>query len=180
MRAICHCIGGPLRYRDGDPRISVDAMLDPTEVRLLFQLRPAEPDDFEFAEALTHGNMGSYYLRHGLQWRADLFYLSWCESENFILERDGERIGVMRLTEERDSLHIRDVQIREGHRGLGAGGYLLDTAHRWAQARGLRETQLRVFVDNPAARLYLRLGYRLAGPRLAQLGSIRHMVRPVD
>ncbi|MBC8924284.1 GNAT family N-acetyltransferase, partial [Escherichia coli] len=39
--------------------------------------------------------------------------------------------------------------------------------------------QLRVFVDNPAARLYLRMGYQVAGPRLAQLGSIRHMVRPV-
>ncbi|KAF1052001.1 MAG: hypothetical protein GAK41_01168 [Burkholderia gladioli] len=51
-----------------------------------------------------------------------------------------------------------------GHRpGIGAGIYLLDTAHRWAQARGLRETQLRVFVDNPAAKLYLRMGYRLAG-----------------
>ncbi|MBU9191646.1 GNAT family N-acetyltransferase [Burkholderia gladioli] len=155
-------------------------MLDPTDLRLLFQLRPAEADDFEFAEALTHANMGHYYRRHGLQWRADLFYLSWCESENFILERDGERVGVMRITEEGDSLHIRDVQIRDGHRGLGAGSYLLDTAHRWAQARGLRETQLRVFVDNPAAKLYLRMGYRLAGPRLAQFGSIRHMVRLVN
>ncbi|MEK6426088.1 MAG: GNAT family N-acetyltransferase [Burkholderia gladioli] len=154
-------------------------MFDPIDVRLLFQLRPAEPVDFEFAEALTHANMGDYYRRHGLQWRADLFYLSWCESENFILERDGARVGMMRLTEEGDSLHIRDVQISEGHRGIGAGSYLLDTAHRWAQARGLRETQLRVFVDNPAAKLYLRMGYRLAGPRLAQLGSIRHMVRRV-
>lgn len=155
-------------------------MFDPIDVRLLFQLRPAEPADFEFAETLTHANMGDYYRRHGLQWRADLFYLSWCESENFILERDGARVGMMRMTEEGDSLHIRDVQISEGHRGIGAGSYLLDTAHRWAQARGLRETQLRVFVDNPAAKLYLRMGYRLAGPRLAQLGSIRHMVRRVQ
>ena len=56
---------------------------------------------------------------------------------------------------------------------------MLDMSHRWARARGLHELQLRVFVDNPAARLYLRMGYRVAGSRLAQLGSIRHMVRPV-
>ncbi|KAF1029695.1 MAG: hypothetical protein GAK40_00353 [Burkholderia plantarii] len=152
-------------------------MLDTHDARLLYQLRSAEPEDFPFAEALTHLNMGDYYCRHGLAWRSDLFYLSWCESENFILEHNGKSIGMMRLTQEGDSLHIRDVQIVAGHRGAGAGTYLLDTAHRWAGQRGLRETQLRVFVDNPAARLYLRLGYRLAGPRLAQLGAIRHMVR---
>ncbi len=154
-------------------------MLDPTDVRLLYQLRPAEADDFPFAEALTHRNMGAYYRRHGLEWRTDLFFASWRDSENFILELDGERIGVLRVTEEGASLHIRDVQIAQGHRQHGAGTYLLDSAHRWAKARGLSETQLRVFVDNPAARLYLRMGYRLAGSRLAQLGSIRHMVRPV-
>jgi hypothetical protein len=36
-----------------------------------------------------------------------------------------------------------------------------------------------VFVDNPAARLYIRMGYRPAGSRLAQFGAIRHMVRRV-
>ncbi|WP_249173026.1 GNAT family N-acetyltransferase [Burkholderia vietnamiensis] len=155
------------------------AMLDPTDLRLLYQLRPAESGDFPFAEALTHGNMGAYYKRHGLVWRSDLFYASWRESENFILEADGERIGVLRVTEEGDSLHIRDVQIAAGHRGQGAGTYMLDMSHRWARARGLHELQLRVFVDNPAARLYQRMGYRVTGPRPAQLGSIRHMVRAV-
>lgn len=154
-------------------------MLDPTDLRLRYLLRPAEPDDFEFSEALTHGNMGGYYRRHGLQWRADLFFASWRDSENFILELDGGPIGLLRITEEGDSLHIRDVQIDATHRQCGAGTYLLDMSHRWAKARGLRETQLRVFVDNPAARLYLRMGYRLAGPKLAQLGSIRHLSRPV-
>ncbi|NIE56488.1 MULTISPECIES: GNAT family N-acetyltransferase [unclassified Burkholderia] len=154
-------------------------MLDPTDLRLLYQLRPAEAGDFPFAEALTHGNMGGYYKRHGLVWRSDLFYASWRDSENFILEADGERIGVLRVTEEGDSLHIRDVQIAAGHRRQGAGTYLLDMSHRWARARGLHELQLRVFVDNPAARLYLRMGYQVTGSRLAQLGSIRHMVRPV-
>jgi GNAT superfamily N-acetyltransferase len=154
-------------------------MLDPTDVPFLFHLREATLDDFDFAEALTRKNMGGYYKRHHLAWRADLFLGSWRESENFILEADGERIGVLRITEEGDSLHIRDVQIAEGHRRRGAGTYLLETSHRWARIRGLCELQLRVFVDNPAARLYLRMGYRIAGPRLAQLGAIRHMVRRV-
>ncbi|WP_116135997.1 GNAT family N-acetyltransferase [Trinickia diaoshuihuensis] len=159
-------------------------MFDPTDAPSRhapspFQLRQASMSDFAFAEALTRTNMGRYYERHHLAWRADLFLASWQESENFILEIDNEPIGVLRLTEEGDSLHIRDVQIAEGHRGVGAGTFLLETSHRWARERGLRELQLRVFVDNPAARLYLRMGYRVAGPRLAQLGAIRHMTRRV-
>jgi GNAT superfamily N-acetyltransferase len=159
-------------------------MFDPTDAPLHhapspFQLRQASMSDFAFAEALTRTNMGRYYERHRLAWRADLFLASWQESENFILEVGNEPIGVLRLTEEGDSLHIRDVQIAEGHRGEGAGTFLLETSHRWARERGLRELQLRVFVDNPAARLYLRMGYRVAGPRLAQLGAIRHMTRRV-
>ncbi len=159
-------------------------MFDPTEAPVRhapppFHLRQASLGDFPFAEALTRTNMGRYYERHRLAWRADLFLASWHESENFILELDHEPIGLLRLTEEDDSLHIRDVQIAAGHRGQGAGTFLLETSHRWARERGLRELQLRVFVDNPAARLYLRMGYRLAGPRLAQLGAIRHMVRRV-
>jgi hypothetical protein len=147
-------------------------MFVPTDVPSPFQLRKASMDDFAFAEALTRNNMGGYYHRHHLVWRSDLFLGSWSESENYILEIDGKPVGVLRLTEEGDSLHIRDVQI-------AADTYLLDMSHQWARERGLRELQLRVFVDNPAARLYLRMGYKLAGPRLAQLGAIRHLARRV-
>ena len=154
-------------------------MFAPTDAPFPFHLRNASPSDFEFAESLTHDNMNGYYERHHLSWRADLFFASWQESENYILEDDGKPIGLLRLTEEGDSLHIRDVQIAQGYRRQGAGTYLLETSHRWARERGLRELQLRVFVDNPAARLYLRMGYRVAGPRLSQLGAIRRMTRRV-
>ena len=154
-------------------------MFVPTDAPSPFQLRKASMDDFAFAEALTRNNMEGYYRRHHLVWRSDLFLGSWRESENYILEIDGTPVGVLRLTEEGDSLHIRDVQIAEGYRRRGAGTYLLDMSHQWARERGLRELQLRVFVDNPAARLYLRMGYKLTGPRLAQLGAIRHLARRV-
>ena len=75
-------------------------MLDPTEALSPFQLRLASMDDFSFAEALTRNNMNGYYRRHNLVWRSDLFLGSWRESENFVLECDGQAIGVMRVTEE--------------------------------------------------------------------------------
>ena len=96
-------------------------MFVPTDAPSPFQLRKASMDDFAFAEALTRNNMGGYYHRHHLVWRSDLFLGSWRESENYILEIDGTPVGVLRLTEEGDSLHIRDVQIADGYRRRGAG-----------------------------------------------------------
>lgn len=47
------------------------------------------------------------------------------------------------------------------HRRRGIATALLQTAHRWAQARGDGEISLQVFCDNTAAiRLYEQLGYR--------------------
>jgi ribosomal protein S18 acetylase RimI-like enzyme len=112
-------------------------------------------------------------------WRIDLFYASWLGSENFILESDGERIGVLRVKEKGDLLRICDVQVAIGHRGLGAGTYMLDMAHIEARARGLRGLQLCAFVDNPAVQLYLRMGYRIIQPTGGQHPSIHNMERPV-
>jgi GNAT superfamily N-acetyltransferase len=168
-----------LFYRGANYHSARRVMFVPIDAPLPFQLREASMDDFAFAETLTRTNMGGYYHRHHLVWRSDLFLGSWRESENFILEMGREPIGVLRVTVEGDSLHIRDVQIADGHRRRGAGTYLLDISHQWARERGLRELQLRVFVDNPAARLYQRMGYKLTGPRLAQLGAIRHLARRV-
>jgi GNAT superfamily N-acetyltransferase len=140
-------------------------------------LRVATLEDFEFAEALTRANMNVYYRRHGLTWRGDLFLASWRLSENYIVERDRVPIGVLRISDEGDALHIRDVQLAPAFRGAGGGTFLLETVRAWARRRRLRVLRLRVFTDNPAARLYERLGYRTVGGRLAEFGMIKQMER---
>jgi GNAT superfamily N-acetyltransferase len=142
-------------------------------------LRAATLDDFDFAEALTRTNMHVYYQRHGLVWRGDLFLASWRLSENFIVERDQVPIGVLRISDDGDALHIRDVQLAPTVRGEGCGTFLLETVRRWAQSRRRPMLRLRVFTDNPAARLYVRLGYKTVGGRLAEFGMIKQMERSV-
>lgn len=102
---------------------------------------------------------------------------SWQLSENYIVERDCYRIGVLRISNDADALHIRDLQLVPEARGAGGGTFLLETVHAWARRRRLRILRLRVFTDNPATRLYARLGYQNVGGQLVDFGIIKQMER---
>ena len=134
-----------------------------------FQLRVAGSNDFAYLEALTRVNMIDYYRRHRLEWHAGAFIASCRQSTNFLIEASGTRIGGLRISEEGDALHLRDLQICAAWRGSGAGSHVLEQVHAYARNRRRKRLRLYVFVDNPAVRLYERFGYRVVGsPSLHQ------------
>lgn len=87
----------------------------------------------------------------------------------FVATADGEPVGCCwaRTTEEYG--HIDDetpslsISVLEDHRGNGIGTDLLEAMIEELQDRGLDRVSLSVQKENPAARLYQRLGFEIVG-----------------
>jgi dTDP-4-amino-4,6-dideoxy-D-galactose acyltransferase len=58
------------------------------------------------------------------------------------------------------------IAVDDQARGAGVGSLLIRQAHRWMQGRGARQATVVTQLENqPACRLYERLGYHLADVR---------------
>ena len=135
-------------------------------------LRPAEEKELAFCESLNRGNMSRYLADRAIAWDPDRFLRSWADFENFIIELDGQDIGLLRLTPEQHGLGLRDLQILPTHQNRGIGSWAVRRAKDIAASRGFRRLQLRVYEDNPAMRLYTRMDFET---ELVAAGNV-HMV----
>lgn len=125
----------------------------------VLRLLPATNEDLAFARELTRVNMRDYYLRYGFVWEPEAFDAEWSKRESYRVERAGTVIGFLGLTIEGSYLYVRDVQLIEAYRGAGVGRWIMTCVAQMASNRGCASVRLKVFKSNPAAQLYLRLGY---------------------
>jgi ribosomal protein S18 acetylase RimI-like enzyme len=106
----------------------------------------------------------------------------------FVAEHAGAVVGMVTATERYYTswagctLYIQDIYVEPAWRGRGIGAALLGCVAALAIAHGSPLVELTVREDNPARRLYGRLGfhqvecanYVIAGPALANLaGAVR-------
>ena len=77
-----------------------------------------------------------------------------------IVEYKTKRVAYYDLACKDGSAHINNVQVSRLMRNKGLGTFLMDLMEKETKKRGIRRINLKVFKDNPAKRLYLRLGYK--------------------
>jgi ribosomal protein S18 acetylase RimI-like enzyme len=125
--------------------------------------RPARPDDFDFLLELTRASLGPY-VEEIWGWDDETqrrIQAAWQERGGVeILERDGRAIGCLKVTNEPDHVFLDRVALLPDSQNRGLGTRLVREVMDDAARRGL-PVRLSVLANNPARRLYERLGFRV-------------------
>lgn len=97
------------------------------------------------------------------------------DADWLIIERQGKRIGRLYVDEAPGDLHLIDISLLDCSRGRGVGTAIIADLIAHADAGG-KSLSLFVEPNNPARRLYLRLGFESEGIA----GAYESMRRPVS
>lgn len=142
------------------------------------QIRELRPEETPFLEEMLYTALAwrpgvelpprEWVLAHP---QVVVFHAAWGRDGDvgLVAEENGQPIGLVWYRFFTDDAHGEgyvDVEtpelaiaVLDGHRGRGVGKLLMETIHTRARADGVAQISLSVDRDNPARRLYERLGY---------------------
>lgn len=140
------------------------------------RLRNATESDYAFSETLSRSNMQVYISARNMVWDPQRFADSWTQFENYIICRQSADIGLLRLLEVDGFLEIRDLQLLPKYFGQGTGTWAIAQTVGLASERSISALRLRVYEENPAKSLYIRLGFE----PVAHLEGVIHMIRRLE
>ena len=135
------------------------------------RLRPAQPSDAEFMFVLARAALGPY-VEEIWGWRDDeqrSRQEDWfARTPAQVIEADAEAVGCLSVVEHDDSIVIDRIALLPPWQGRGIGTRLMRQVMEDAERRDL-PVRLSVLDNNPARRLYERLGFQVtsvAPPRI--------------
>ena len=89
-------------------------------------------------------------------------------SDSHIISYQNVAIGLLKLGQFPDKIHLRQFQLLPEYHGLGIGSRVLELIKRKAQERRLCIT-LNVLLENPAKQLYLRHDFNVISANALEL-----------
>ena len=144
----------------------------------MLRIRELAPADAEFLGAMLYEAVYwdpakerlpiEFVLAHP---QLSIFHEGWGRpgDAGLVAELDGEPVGVVFYRRFTEAVHGEGfvdeatpelaIAVADGRRGHGIGAALMEAMHERARADGLERLSLSVDADNPAKRLYARLGY---------------------
>jgi GNAT superfamily N-acetyltransferase len=146
-------------------------------------IRPAQPSEAETIRALVREAYALYVERIGFEPgpMRDDYHRRVAENQAWVLEEDGQIVGLAVLVEDRpEALLLDNVCVASAMQGKGYGRQLIAFAEEEARRRGYGELHLythMLMTENIA--LYQRLGFREIG-RIQEKGFHRvYMAKPI-
>jgi GNAT superfamily N-acetyltransferase len=124
-------------------------------------IRNATKQDYQFCYRLTKQNMLQYFTKYWGGWKSEVFRKDFNPSTTKIILKDNIRVGYYVLKSGPLCCYVDNMQLSRLVRGKGVGTYLMRLLEKQALQQNKKKVQLTVFKDNPAIRLYKKLGYKI-------------------
>jgi GNAT superfamily N-acetyltransferase len=135
------------------------------------ELRPATHEDQDFCFFVLKATMRAYVEQiwgWDDEWQRTYFASRYDPALNQVILLDGVDVGVFSVEERADELFVSRLYILPAYQRRGIGTCLLQSVLDKGKTLG-RPVRLQVLVNNPARRLYERLGFRPTGETATHL-----------
>lgn len=133
-------------------------------------------DDLRFAQQLVEETMSPYWQKRRMVFSRQLFKEQWVRLETAIVMRHEQRAGLIAWDSEGSIHYLRELHLVAPWRGQGIGADVLNNWIARQEALGAEKMRLKVFAENPARRLYERMGFR-AMPNSGDISGLLNMER---
>jgi ribosomal protein S18 acetylase RimI-like enzyme len=136
------------------------------EVPEKIELRPATPQDSEFAYTLKKAALGEYVARI---WGWDETFQREFHEREFnpegteIILRDGRHVGLARIEREADHIYVRHLYIVPEAQNQGIGSHIVQEVLKEASKKKVPVRLHVLKVNEPAVTFYEKHGFRVVG-----------------
>ena len=125
-----------------------------------FKLRNCKDNDYWFVYKLLKNNMLALFTKHWGGWDPKVFREAFKKENIKIVEHKNKRIAYYNLEFKDKFSYIHNVQVSTLMRGKGLGTFLMGLMEKETKKHRLKKIRLKVFKDNKAIELYLKLEYK--------------------
>lgn len=133
-----------------------------------YRLIPAQPGDRDWLDQLRRAAYASLFVATWGGWDEQRhlrhFAHCWEGGDIFVIELQGERVGMVQLFESGATVEVGELQVQPRHQGQGIGSRVLRDTLAQAHARGQKVILSTGLQNVRAVRLYERLGFVHVSP----------------
>lgn len=135
-----------------------------------YSIRPACDADYQYCYRLTKRNMYDLFCRHWGGWVPAEFRKGFNPDNVSIVIMNERRVGYLSIKPDDQGMYIENIQLSPSLHGRGIGTEILEQLLKRHEREFIRLT---TFSDNPARRLYERLGFIITEHRDGTLQMVR-------